>query len=234
MERTCKKCGETKPIEEFSIGRDCKDGYRYTCKICSNKSHLKPLSQKIIDRIDLFRQGIKACCICKEIKPLYDFYPREVTADGLESNCKKCSNKISQKYKKNNKEKIKIKAKEWELRNEYRIVGYRKRSYFKNFERHQFQGKKYREEHQEEVKEYLYKYNQKKRKENDRNYIDKRVANTKKARKRCVDSYVIQCLTNVGIPKEVIKNNHMLLEAKREQLKLIHLIKQQNENSNRP
>lgn len=225
MMRVCKKCGEEKPIEEFAIGRDCKDGRRFTCKICMNKSRLKPLSQKIIDRIDLFRRGLKICCICKEIKPLYDFYPREITADGLETNCKKCSNIISQKYKNDNKEKCRIKQKEWELKNLYKRVGYRKREYFKNFERYQLQGKKYRENHKEEIKEYLHSYTQRKRKENDRSYIGKVVANTKKSRARCVDSYVIQCFTNMGFSRELIKSNPMLIEAKREQLKLIHLIK---------
>ena len=197
-----------------------------------NKSRLKPLSQKIIDRIDLFRRGLKVCCICKETKPLYDFYLREITADGLETNCKKCSNKISQRYKKNNPDKIKIQKKAWELKNEYKVVGYRKREYFKNFERYQLKGMKYREEHKEEVKEYMHNYTQRKRKENDRNYIERNVANTKKSRARCVDSYVIQCFTNVGFSKELIKQHLELIEAKREQLKLIHLIKEKNEKCN--
>lgn len=72
-----------------------------------------------------------------------------------------------------------------------------------------------------------------KRKVNDRNYINRNVANTKKSRAKCVDSYVIQCFTNLGFPKELIKQYPELIEAKREQLKLIHLIKKQNENSNR-
>lgn len=124
MERTCKKCGETKPIEEFARSIECKNGYRYTCKICLNKSHLKPLSQKIIDRIDLFRMGLKKCCICKKTKQLSDFYPRNVTADGLTTDCKKCNNKRGQEYKNNNKEKIRIKQNEWELKNLYKRVGY--------------------------------------------------------------------------------------------------------------
>jgi hypothetical protein len=39
MERTCKKCGETKPIEEFAFARKYKDKhyYSHTCKICYNK-----------------------------------------------------------------------------------------------------------------------------------------------------------------------------------------------------
>lgn len=38
MEHTCKKCGETKPIEEFYKDRNNKDGYSYHCKICRSKA----------------------------------------------------------------------------------------------------------------------------------------------------------------------------------------------------
>jgi len=34
MKRTCKKCGETKPIEEFDIQKDCIGGRRPSCKQC--------------------------------------------------------------------------------------------------------------------------------------------------------------------------------------------------------
>lgn len=37
MERTCKKCGETKPIEEFEKCKGCDYGYSHRCKKCVNK-----------------------------------------------------------------------------------------------------------------------------------------------------------------------------------------------------
>ena len=37
MERTCKKCGETKPIEEF-VKRANSKYVRYSCKLCANKN----------------------------------------------------------------------------------------------------------------------------------------------------------------------------------------------------
>lgn len=43
--RQCKACGETKPITEFYTRPDSKDGYRNTCKHCTNNSTLS----KIID-----------------------------------------------------------------------------------------------------------------------------------------------------------------------------------------
>jgi hypothetical protein len=80
-----------------------------------------------------------------------------------------------------------------------------------------------------ERRDYGRNYAQNKRKINDRNYIDKHIANNKKCRDNCCDSYVLQFFTNMGFPKELIINNPVLFEAKREQLKLIHLLKTQNE-----
>lgn len=39
MERTCKKCGETKPIEEFKKDKSVKSGHGLTCKICYNNEN---------------------------------------------------------------------------------------------------------------------------------------------------------------------------------------------------
>lgn len=34
--KRCRDCGEVKPIEEFPVGRHCKDGRRGECKTCHN------------------------------------------------------------------------------------------------------------------------------------------------------------------------------------------------------
>jgi hypothetical protein len=41
MERTCKKCGETKPIEEFTKNKNCKNGVTSECLCCKNDKQLK-------------------------------------------------------------------------------------------------------------------------------------------------------------------------------------------------
>jgi hypothetical protein len=38
MERTCKKCGETKPIEEFAKNWTCTSGRVMVCKVCSRRT----------------------------------------------------------------------------------------------------------------------------------------------------------------------------------------------------
>jgi hypothetical protein len=36
MTKTCRSCGETKPLAEFHVRKDSKDGYRNDCKLCVN------------------------------------------------------------------------------------------------------------------------------------------------------------------------------------------------------
>jgi len=46
MERTCKKCGETKPIEKFKKRDTCIYGRGHVCKTCSRKSYRKTPAYK--------------------------------------------------------------------------------------------------------------------------------------------------------------------------------------------
>ncbi len=39
--KTCKKCGEVKPLTDFHKAKGCKDGTRHTCKRCHYASNLK-------------------------------------------------------------------------------------------------------------------------------------------------------------------------------------------------
>lgn len=41
MERTCTKCGETKPIRFFGKRKDSKDGISRVCKECVNKKFME-------------------------------------------------------------------------------------------------------------------------------------------------------------------------------------------------
>jgi hypothetical protein len=59
MERTCKKCGETKPIEEFYKDRG---SYRSACKMCYkdlNRSYLQANRNKVCDHQKKYYQENK-------------------------------------------------------------------------------------------------------------------------------------------------------------------------------
>ena len=49
MGRECRKCGETKPLEEFALAKGCKDGRRRVCKGC--RVEFRPESYKEKDRV---------------------------------------------------------------------------------------------------------------------------------------------------------------------------------------
>ena len=37
-EKTCRRCGETKPLSKFYKNKNCKDGHGSYCKVCVNKT----------------------------------------------------------------------------------------------------------------------------------------------------------------------------------------------------
>ena len=59
-EKTCRTCGETKPVSQFYARKDKKDGYRNDCKDCQNA------------RVKAYRQTEKGRAIEKKAKAKYD------------------------------------------------------------------------------------------------------------------------------------------------------------------
>jgi hypothetical protein len=113
MERTCKKCDETKSIEEFSKDKSCKYGYSHVCKKCvleRSKKYAKDNPEKIhLKSINYYNKNKD-----KLQKKAKDYYTKN--KNKILSNKKYDENaKIAQlKYKKNNPEKIsKIQSKYW-------------------------------------------------------------------------------------------------------------------------
>ena len=56
--KTCKNCGETKPLRDFSKCSKNKDGYQYTCKICQSKEskeHYEKIKSGKIDKKPKFK-----------------------------------------------------------------------------------------------------------------------------------------------------------------------------------
>lgn len=39
--RTCKKCGETKELTEFTASKECREGRTWTCKSCKRAADIK-------------------------------------------------------------------------------------------------------------------------------------------------------------------------------------------------
>jgi hypothetical protein len=70
MQKTCKKCNETKNIEDFVKDKKAKGGYRNHCKVCENLKRRKtPVQPKP-------KEGFKFCASCGKEKPLSEYNVR--------------------------------------------------------------------------------------------------------------------------------------------------------------
>ena len=102
--KKCSKCGDTKPLSDFSKQPGRADGYNMKCRVCCNKIFQTRRNKRIADEAlhkaaqDIPRTpGIptRRCPRCKENKPWYE-YP-EVTArnEGWDMMCNKCRRKAN-------------------------------------------------------------------------------------------------------------------------------------------
>jgi hypothetical protein len=114
--------------------------------------------------------GTKVCSKCKEEKNVCEFGKLKTSKDGLLYSCKKCNNKRSVDYRKNNPEKVLELTRNWTKKNPEWV-----------YNRH----KKWREENpkkHKELKKNWYKNNPHKRKEYRENYKPKKHEQRKERR----------------------------------------------------
>lgn len=126
----------------------------HICRLCFNKKRrLKNAKKKTPYKIKmreikmLKNRGLKKCSLCGQIKPVSEFYFKSKKNLRFRSECSKCTVLLTGKYKKENRDKIKIRN-------------------AKNAEKIYLKGKEYREKNKEKLK-IKYRLNaRKKRKEN--------------------------------------------------------------------
>ena len=93
----CSKCGETKPVEEFSLNRRRKDGRCWWCKRCCQADYLsrRPPGHQVRPcpkqrnhlSLDLTE---KRCARCALVKPVVDFGRDKNQPDGRNPRCLEC------------------------------------------------------------------------------------------------------------------------------------------------
>lgn len=108
--KTCTKCGETKPLKEFSPHKFTRDGRNSQCKACSNAEQRARAARRIrqCERCKQRKQstcfpahsrecsacappqGFKRCGKCSETKPFEEFYKDPEGRHGRGSKCKLC------------------------------------------------------------------------------------------------------------------------------------------------
>lgn len=107
--KRCSRCGEDKPRSEFSKaskGNRAADGLFGWCRPCVKKYEHERRSVR--QRPPRSPDGFKLCAMCKETKPVEDFYPSKQTRDGRRSYCRKCWHEapsIQEAYRRHRKSK---------------------------------------------------------------------------------------------------------------------------------
>jgi hypothetical protein len=109
-ERTCKRCGETKPLEG-GWRRDATKpgGYRFPCASCSramdqardtaHRERIREAAESATAHLPIpagmvVPEGMKRCGTCEHVKPLVEFAKDSSKADGLRYQCRKCRNAL--------------------------------------------------------------------------------------------------------------------------------------------
>jgi len=208
MERTCKKCGETKSIEEFAKHkRKLLYDYMWTCKncfkeYCANyykltKPHHQEYSKKYLE---LNRDKIR------------DYKDKWRKLNSLRLSLK------AKKYYQDNKQLIKERSKKWNDENKEIKTETYKKYYIKN---------------KDNIKSVAANYRQLNKKliiDNQKKYHDR-------CTKELLDPYIIYRIVKLcGLSAKIVIKYPELIETYRSNLKLKRLIKNKNgnyENSNR-
>jgi len=203
--KTCKTCGEEKPIEEFVKSKNTKDGRLNKCKLCDN-------------------------LIRKEQYYANHEYRKQKDKEYREKNKEKVK-LWSHKYKEKNREKIRIADREWR-KNNPELSRERSRRWRKLHGKEHYQKNKQMfvanvVRWQKENKE---RYNKRTREWRIKNYakcIEKERLSRKKTRLKLTDGYVARLLRGKGklLVKDVPKE---LIEAKRLQILIQREIKNLN------
>ena len=85
--KTCKICGEEKPLDQFHKDRQKADGLNSYCKPCTIA---KQLDYKMRPPRRKDPTGLKTCAHCKALKPVDDYYAAADRWDGRDNMCKTC------------------------------------------------------------------------------------------------------------------------------------------------
>ena len=129
--KVCKICKEELPAtnEYFSKHSGCYLGIDNRCKKCV-ANHLKEYTNnnaKIAETLIFDESITKVCDKCNQEKPATpEFFNLRKDTAKLRNTCKDCQAKNTRKYYNENKKELRIKAKEYVIKNQDKVKAYRK------------------------------------------------------------------------------------------------------------
>jgi len=138
--KVCKKCSIDKPISNFSVAKDNRDGLNNICKKCKCE-YSKNYTLNNFNEISIKRKKFyninkdrllnpetyvlihnKICSVCNDDKAICEFNKNKKSNDGYRADCKICQAKKGKIYRLNNVDKLK----QYRLDNKNNINQYRK------------------------------------------------------------------------------------------------------------
>lgn len=89
--KQCRRCGEEKPLEAFSVDRKQDDGRNYYCRACHKleRERRRAANAVEIDTPD-WQARERVCFTCKELKKFTEFTRNAGNQNGLGSLCFSC------------------------------------------------------------------------------------------------------------------------------------------------
>jgi 5-methylcytosine-specific restriction endonuclease McrA len=111
----------------------------------------------------MIEQVLKKCVICKELKPLSEFFKSVCEKDSLSRDCKICNRARAKQWLKDNPEKHKESRKKYNERNKEKIANYKKVWAEKNKEKRRESHLRWKANHPEKAKAVRINYENKRR-----------------------------------------------------------------------
>lgn len=106
--KRCNKCGEVKPISDYTKDKTHSDGLRSICRKCTNDA--QPRKQR-----EILPDGFRRCTRCKEVKGYGEFNKQKTSRLGIRPVCRVCTKKESVIYVANNSERTRERSKQYRL-----------------------------------------------------------------------------------------------------------------------
>ena len=134
LTKVCSKCGEEKPLEEFSRNKNKSDGLQIWCKGCwYNYRTIKRnifLSDKNKEKHD--KPTIRICKKCKVVKPLEEFALYKKDGVRRHNICKECVRKYNKQYHIDNREYRCESSKKYRIENPDLVREAKRKCYINN------------------------------------------------------------------------------------------------------
>lgn len=116
--KTCKRCGQGKPLEDFGEDKSRADGLTYRCRKCTREAKLDLTQRKHLDALRApIPPGFKRCAVCKKNCPKETFRKDRKLKDGLCSYCRPCSREKNRLWKLKNLDKAHGAVRRWKAAN---------------------------------------------------------------------------------------------------------------------